>query len=254
MGRDGHDRKCQLTVARTASAWPHGTTARYGSGCRCSACSSANTARHRAYMAQRRRLDAEVALVDAASAREQVVALAGAGLGYREVAERAGLPSAVVASLAAGRTGSLAAGAADRVDAVAAATPGLMGEDEAARAVEVIGLLLAAILTATASSLARVLYRRQSTYDLMADLLGFRPEPWREDGRCRRPGVDARILLDGNWGSSRETARARRICAACPVRDECLDVALDRGEDFGMWGGLTPAERRALRESVNLAP
>lgn len=42
-------------------------------------------------------------------------------------------------------------------------------------------------------------------------------------------------------------ARAVAICATCPVRAECLEEALayeiGRHDRFGMWGGLTPAER-----------
>jgi len=49
-----------------------------------------------------------------------------------------------------------------------------------------------------------------------------------------------------------ETARiareraAKRVCAACPVRQECLDYALRVREPFGIWGGLNETERRRL--------
>ena len=39
-------------------------------------------------------------------------------------------------------------------------------------------------------------------------------------------------------------ARAKRICAVCMVRSDCLDYAVEVGERFGIWGGLTEAERR----------
>ena len=49
-----------------------------------------------------------------------------------------------------------------------------------------------------------------------------------------------------------ESARpAKRVCAGCEVRAECLQEALDRGERFGVWGGLSERERRAL--AVRLA-
>ncbi len=32
----------------------------------------------------------------------------------------------------------------------------------------------------------------------------------------------------------------------CPVRTECLADALDNGIEFGVWGGMTERERRAL--------
>lgn len=42
---------------------------------------------------------------------------------------------------------------------------------------------------------------------------------------------------------------ARRICGRCPVRAACAAFALRTGEDEGIWGGLLPSERRALRQS-----
>jgi WhiB family transcriptional regulator, redox-sensing transcriptional regulator len=44
---------------------------------------------------------------------------------------------------------------------------------------------------------------------------------------------------------SRE-ARAKAVCALCPVRSECLDHAIESDERFGIWGGLTDRERRSL--------
>lgn len=44
----------------------------------------------------------------------------------------------------------------------------------------------------------------------------------------------------------RATARARRVCASCEVRQRCLDDALRRRDEHGIWGGLTPDERAAL--------
>jgi WhiB family redox-sensing transcriptional regulator len=45
---------------------------------------------------------------------------------------------------------------------------------------------------------------------------------------------------------------AKRVCAGCPVRQECLDYALRVREPFGIWGGLNEVERRAL--TVPVAP
>ena len=36
--------------------------------------------------------------------------------------------------------------------------------------------------------------------------------------------------------------RAKQLCAGCPVRTECLAEALE----WGVWGGMTERERRAL--------
>lgn len=41
-------------------------------------------------------------------------------------------------------------------------------------------------------------------------------------------------------------AAARRICGGCEIRVECLNWALDNGEGYGIWGGLTEIQRRAI--------
>lgn len=40
---------------------------------------------------------------------------------------------------------------------------------------------------------------------------------------------------------------ARTICAGCPVRPECLAWALETNTEHGMFGGLSPLERKKLR-------
>jgi WhiB family transcriptional regulator, redox-sensing transcriptional regulator len=39
---------------------------------------------------------------------------------------------------------------------------------------------------------------------------------------------------------------ARRICADCPVQEECLAYALDYRIDHGVWGGTSERERRRI--------
>lgn len=39
---------------------------------------------------------------------------------------------------------------------------------------------------------------------------------------------------------------ARRVCASCPMTAECLDAALQRGEQYGIWGGTTPKQRQRI--------
>lgn len=44
---------------------------------------------------------------------------------------------------------------------------------------------------------------------------------------------------------------AKRVCVTrCHVRRECLDYAITRREYQGVWGGLTPDERRELTAKV----
>jgi WhiB family redox-sensing transcriptional regulator len=65
---------------------------------------------------------------------------------------------------------------------------------------------------------------------------------WRELAACRGVGLD---LFFPERGESAEPAR--QVCAACPVRQPCLDYAITNRISHGIWGGLTERERRALR-------
>ncbi|MDX5568457.1 WhiB family transcriptional regulator [Streptomyces sp. ID05-04B] len=54
---------------------------------------------------------------------------------------------------------------------------------------------------------------------------------------------DADLMFETNAAS---VALAKSICAGCPVRPACLAWALDAGEEYGVWGGKSEAERRAI--------
>lgn len=44
----------------------------------------------------------------------------------------------------------------------------------------------------------------------------------------------------------RREVRAKSICRICPVQSHCLDYAMTIREPYGIWGGLTEAERRQV--------
>lgn len=45
----------------------------------------------------------------------------------------------------------------------------------------------------------------------------------------------------------RSVEEQKEICSACPLIDKCLRMALLGDELFGVWGGLDPNERRAVK-------
>ncbi|MGD9988842.1 WhiB family transcriptional regulator [Pseudonocardia sp.] len=70
---------------------------------------------------------------------------------------------------------------------------------------------------------------------------------WRADALCVQ--VDPDLFFpetDRGTEFDRQVTAAKRICAGCPVRTQCLDYAL-RVLPEGIAGGTTPAERTALR-------
>lgn len=44
-----------------------------------------------------------------------------------------------------------------------------------------------------------------------------------------------------------DTVSAKELCAGCPIVKQCLKFALNTNEPHGIWGGMTPNERRAYQ-------
>jgi len=65
---------------------------------------------------------------------------------------------------------------------------------------------------------------------------------WRELAACR--GTDLEVFFPERGESA---GPAREVCAACQVRQPCLDYAITNRIAHGIWGGLTERERRALQ-------
>lgn len=42
---------------------------------------------------------------------------------------------------------------------------------------------------------------------------------------------------------------AVKACMSCPVRRVCLEYSLEHEEEHGIWGGVTPNERKAILKS-----
>lgn len=77
-----------------------------------------------------------------------------------------------------------------------------------------------------------------------------RPE-WFARAACR--GTNPELFFVDRQHTA-DAVHAKRICATCPVRAECLDYALVSNERFGVWGGCSVDERIALRRQRGLSP
>jgi WhiB family transcriptional regulator, redox-sensing transcriptional regulator len=64
--------------------------------------------------------------------------------------------------------------------------------------------------------------------------------PWIKDAACANTPPDTLFVR----GAAQRAAR--ELCFTCPVRVPCLIEALESATEFGVWGGMTERERRAL--------
>lgn len=67
---------------------------------------------------------------------------------------------------------------------------------------------------------------------------------WLTLAACR--GLDPELFFPGQGEA---TGPAKAVCAVCPVQAECLELALTNREKFGVWGGKSDRERRAIRRA-----
>jgi len=65
---------------------------------------------------------------------------------------------------------------------------------------------------------------------------------WKDLSNCL--GVDPDLFFPERGASTRE---AKEVCRGCEVRIDCLEYALQNGEKFGIWGGMSERERRRIR-------
>jgi WhiB family redox-sensing transcriptional regulator len=75
---------------------------------------------------------------------------------------------------------------------------------------------------------------------------------WRSAGACRSADPDLFFPISDSGPAREQAAKAKAICATCPVRRECLAFALRTGQVYGIWGGTTEHERTAVRLRAGL--
>ena len=73
------------------------------------------------------------------------------------------------------------------------------------------------------------------------DLALSSEQAWMNEANCR--GLDASAFFPSDASG---VEAARRVCAECSVRSECLEYSLENRLDHGIWGGTSERQRQRL--------
>lgn len=71
---------------------------------------------------------------------------------------------------------------------------------------------------------------------------------WSDRAVCRTIGVDTFYHIEDNKLKN----AAQQYCVSCPVQNQCLYTAIILKEDYGLWGGLTPRQRRSFLKKLRI--
>ena len=72
-------------------------------------------------------------------------------------------------------------------------------------------------------------------------------DDWRREAACRNTAPDLFFPIGTTGPAERQVEQAKAVCRRCTVTEDCLQWALETGQDAGVWGGLSEDERRALK-------
>ena len=73
---------------------------------------------------------------------------------------------------------------------------------------------------------------------------------WRQHAICRDTDPELFFPVGTTGYALVQIDRAKQVCNECPVKDECLDYALETNQDSGIWGGTSEEERRSIRRRL----
>jgi len=77
-------------------------------------------------------------------------------------------------------------------------------------------------------------------------------EKWRDKAACKNAPLETFFPKKG--ASTQRIKEAKAICNTCTVKQDCLEWAVQFSERalMGIWGGMTPNDRRAERKRLGL--
>ncbi len=73
-------------------------------------------------------------------------------------------------------------------------------------------------------------------------------QDWQDYANCL--GLDPDLFFPER---GEITDEAKEVCRGCDVQNDCLEFALQTGEKFGIWGGMSERERRRIRRQRRLS-
>ena len=76
---------------------------------------------------------------------------------------------------------------------------------------------------------------------------------WRAKAACRDKDPELFFPVGNTGAAYQQIEEAKAVCRTCKVIDACLKCALDTNQDYGVWGGLSEDERRALKRRARRA-
>lgn len=69
---------------------------------------------------------------------------------------------------------------------------------------------------------------------------------WMQHGLCK----GYTNVFFPQRGQNQKVKLAKKICESCPVKDPCLQYALDNQEMHGVWGATSERTRRIMRRNI----
>ena len=70
---------------------------------------------------------------------------------------------------------------------------------------------------------------------------------WRHNAVCREEDPELFFPIGNTGPALLQIEEAKAVCRRCNVMEQCLQWALEAGQDSGVWGGLSEDERRAMK-------
>ncbi len=70
---------------------------------------------------------------------------------------------------------------------------------------------------------------------------------WRHNAVCREEDPELFFPVGETGPAVMQIEEAKAVCRRCPVKEACLQWALESGQHEGVWGGLSESERRAMK-------